>query len=140
VELGIGARLRRTLLVGAHASVFAAEGTSLTASGEVHRSLRITSITALATWFPVGDGPFVRFGAGPTSAVVRSEPFPGGPENRADTRGFTLTAGAGYALRIARRFDLTGAVDASGHSFWSADAAAPDTATLWAVRVGARWQ
>jgi hypothetical protein len=140
VDVGVGAQVSRTVLVGGHLAVFAAEATPGTASGDVHRSLRITSVAGVVTWFPFEHGPFVRAGAGPTSFVTRSEPYPGTPEARLSGMGVTVSGGVGYAVRVARRLDLTAAVDGSGHSFGSPEVGAPDTAMVWALRLGARWR
>jgi hypothetical protein len=139
LDVGIGGPIGRSLLLGAHLAVFAAEGTVGDTFGELHRSLRIASVAAVLTWFPVERGPFLRVGAGPTSFVARSEPFPGAPEAELNGTGFAVTGGVGYALRVARWLDLTASLDASGHSFGAPEPGAPDTATLWTFHLGTRW-
>ncbi len=104
-----GVALSRSLLVGFSGSAVAQTGKI--AGKDAH--LQINNYFAAVTWFPAEKGFFVRGGGGLSSILIDN----GTTSNR--TGGFGLLVGAGYALQVAGRHNITFTADHTRQSYGS---------------------
>jgi hypothetical protein len=91
--------------------------------------LQINNYFAALTWFPAEQGFFVRGGAGLSSILIDT----GVSSDRAN--GFGILVGAGYALPIARRHNITFTVDYSRQSY-SGSSTKPDSSQFAGAYLG----
>jgi len=91
--------------------------------------LQINNYFAALTWFPAEKGFFLRGGAGLSSMLIDT----GVSSNTA--RGFGILVGAGYALPVARRHNITFTVDYSRQSY-SGSSTKPDSSEFGAAYLG----
>jgi len=120
-----GIALSPSLLFGIGVSAVGQTGTFV--GKETH--LQINNYLATLTWFPVEQGFFVRGGLGPSSMLIED----GVSTVRAN--GFGALVGAGYAVPIARRHNVTFTVDHSRQSY-NGSATKPDSSQFTAVYLG----
>ena len=102
-----GVALSPNLLLGGSVSAVAQFGKI--AGNDTH--LQINNYLAALTWFPAEKGFFLRGGAGLSSMLIDT----GVSSNTAN--GFGILVGAGYALPVARRHNITFTVDYSRQSY-----------------------
>ena len=105
--INAGIAVSPSLLVGFSGSAVGMTGKILGNNAQV----QINNYLATLTWFPAEQGFFVRGGAGPSNILINN----GTTSNR--TNGFGLLVGAGYALPIAKRHNITFTVDYSRQSY-----------------------
>jgi len=91
--------------------------------------LQINNYFAALTWFPAEKGFFLRGGAGLSSMLINT----GVSSNTA--HGFGILVGAGYALPVARRHNITFTVDYSRQSY-SGSSTKPDSSEFGAAYLG----
>jgi len=91
--------------------------------------LQINNYFAALTWFPAEKGFFLRGGAGLSSMLIDT----GVSSNTA--HGFGILVGAGYALPVARRHNITFTVDYSRQSY-SGSSTKPDSSEFGAAYLG----
>jgi hypothetical protein len=104
-----GIALGPSLLVGFSGSLAGKTGKIAGNDAQV----QINNYFAAVTWFPAERGFFVRGGGGPSNIVVDT----GATSTR--TGGFGLLLGAGYALQIAGRHNITFTLDHTRQSYGS---------------------
>jgi len=120
-----GIALSPNLLVGFSGS--AVSQTGKLAGNNAH--LQINNYLAALTWFPAEKGFFVRGGAGLSSILIDT----GVSSDRAN--GFGILVGAGYALQVARRHNITFTVDYSRQSY-SGSSTKPDNSQFGGAYLG----
>ncbi len=120
-----GIALSPSLLVGFSGSSVAQFGKL--AGNDTH--LQINNYLAAVTWFPAEKGFFLRGGVGLANMLIDTSV-------RSDTaRGFGILVGAGYALPVARRHNITFTADYSRQSY-SGSSTKPDNSQFGAVYLG----
>ena len=120
-----GIALSPNLLLGGSVSAVAQFGKI--AGNDVQ--LQINNYLATLTWFPVEKGFFLRGGAGLSSMLIDT----GVSSNTA--HGFGILVGAGYALPVARRHNITFTVDYSRQSY-SGSSIKPESSQFGAAYLG----
>jgi hypothetical protein len=120
-----GVALSPDLLLGL--SVSAASQTGKIAGNDAH--LQINNYLAAVTWFPAGQGFFVRGGGGLSNILIDT----GAGSDVAS--GFGILVGAGYALRIAGSHNITFTVDYSRQSY-NGSTTKPDNSQFAAAYLG----
>jgi hypothetical protein len=131
----VGATLTPQLLLGLDIS-----GVSSGASeGSATATLTIVNYDGVLTFFPMGEGLFVRGGLGLSrlSFEVTGTAFDGG----VDYTGTNVTFGGGYAFWLGRTFNLTLNLDYSAQ-FWGDNdggTTGPKRSDFWALGLGFDW-
>ena len=120
-----GVTLTPNLLFGA--SVSAVGKTGKVGTNDAH--LQINNYLAAVTYFPFEQGLFVRGGVGLSNILIDT----GAVSNR--TSGTGILVGAGYALPVARRHNITFTADHSRQSY-SGSSTKPDSSQFTAVYLG----
>ena len=120
-----GVALSPNLLLGGSVSAVAQFGTI--AGNDVQ--LQINNYLATLTWFPAEKGFFLRGGAGLSNIFIDT----GVSKDRVN--GFGILVGAGYALPVARRHNITFTVDYSRQSY-GGSSTKPDSSEFGAVYLG----
>lgn len=135
LHAGGGATLSSRLLLGAELSLAGAEASAADpALGKITRSVSVTSLDAVVTFFPMGDGFLVRAGGGLSRLALRAD---GGVRLRETHLGPGVVGGAGYAFRAGKRFRVSLNLDVSRQ--WYRGAAAPSSSSLWELYAGLGW-
>jgi hypothetical protein len=128
----VGATLTPDLLLGFDITAVRSQFDS----GGSSTGVQVTNYDAVATWFPQGEGFFVRGGAGLTALTLNID-TPGG--SASDTvRGFNALAGVGYAFWLGQGFNLTVNADYSVQTYGSSTSD-PESSDFWALWVGFDW-
>ncbi len=112
--------------------LFGFSGSAVGMTGKVlgnDAQLQINNYFAALTWFPAEQGFFVRGGGGLSSFLIDTGPS----SDRA--RGFGILLGAGYALRVAGRHNITFTLDHSRQSY-SGSSTRPDSSQATAAYLG----
>ncbi len=120
-----GVALSPNLLVGGSVSSVAQFGKL--AGNDAH--LQINNYLATLTWFPVEKGFFLRGGAGLSNILIDT----GVSSNTA--YGIGILVGAGFALPVAGRHNITFTADYSRQSY-SGSSTKPDSSQFGAVYLG----
>ncbi len=120
-----GIALSSNLLLGGSVSAVAQGGTL--AGKDAH--LQINNFLAALTWFPAEKGFFLRGGAGLSSMLIDT----GVSSNTA--YGFGILVGAGFAIPVARRHNITFTVDYSRQSY-GGSSTRPDSSQFGAAYLG----
>ena len=120
-----GIALSPTLLFGFSGSAVAQTGKL--AGNDAH--LQINNYLAALTWFPAEKGFFVRGGAGLSNIFIDT----GVSSDRVN--GFGILVGAGYALPVARRHNITFTADYSRQSY-SGSSTKPDSSQFGSGYLG----
>lgn len=129
----IGATLSPTLLVGFDGSAMRSE----LDQGGIVTALQISQYDAVVTWFPQGEGLFLRGGAGISRMTLSADAGIYGSVSM-DTSGVNALAGVGYALWLGQAFNLTANLDYSIQSYGSSSNK-PESSNFWALWVGFDW-
>jgi len=112
--------------------LFGFSGSAVSQTGKLAGSdthLQINNYLATFTWFPVEKGFFLRGGAGLSNILVDTS-------NGNDVaRGFGILVGAGFAVPIATRHNITFTVDYSRQSY-NGSSTKPDSSQFGAVYLG----
>jgi len=87
--------------------------------GESTVGIQVNNYDAMLTWFPMGEGFFLRGGAGFASLVADTTGAVG--TARGSQGGVGVVAGLGYAFWLGRSFNLTLNLDLSGQSYGKSD-------------------
>ncbi len=137
----VGATLTPRLLLGFDLTAIETVGrTTTVCTGlycyDTESSVGIVSLAAVATWFPVERGFFLRGGAGLGS--YSDDVTVNGVQQTTTANGVGLIAGAGYAWWIGRTFNLTLGLDVLGQWYGKSDTA-PKRASGAAVLLGFDW-
>ena len=120
-----GVALSPTLLLGGSASAVAQFGKI--AGNDTH--LQINNYLATLTWFPVEKGFFLRGGAGLSNIFIDTG-------TTSDTvHGFGILVGAGFAIPVATRHNITFTVDYSRQTY-SGSSTKPDSSQFGAAYLG----
>ncbi|WP_242361317.1 hypothetical protein [Anaeromyxobacter sp. SG17] len=107
-----------------------ASGSGLTTSAQ------ITNYDAVATFFPMERGFFVRGGLGLSALSLA---YDDGFDDVTDTFGGTnILGGLGYAFWLGKQFNLTVNLDASKQFYGSSDTA-PEGSQFWMLYAGFDW-
>lgn len=110
----VGVTLTERLLLG-----FDITGVgSLVSQGDISTQTTIANYDAMATYFPMGEGLFVRGGVGLTRLTVDWKDSLGSGSD--SIGGFNGLVGAGYAFWLGQTFNLTVNLDYSAQSYGSA--------------------
>jgi len=120
-----GIALSPNLLVGFSGSLVA-QGGKL-AGNDAH--LQINNYLAALTWFPAEKGFFLRGGAGLSNILIDT----GASSDRSN--GFGILVGAGFAIPVARRHNITFTVDYSRQSY-GGSSTKPDSSQFGAAYLG----
>ena len=120
-----GIALSPNLLVGLSVSAVGQGGTL--AGKDAH--LQITNFLAAITWFPAEKGFFLRGGAGLSNILIDT----GASSDRSN--GFGILVGAGFAIPVARRHNITFTVDYSRQSY-GGSSTRPDSSQFGAAYLG----
>ena len=126
----IGATLTPNLLVGFDLTAIRSQYDDSGSS----TAIQVNNYDAVATWFPMGEGLFLRGGAG-LSKIVWSVDTPYGDASNSED-GFNVLVGGGYAFWLGQTFNLTLNVDYSTQSY-SSDVI--DSSNFWNLWVGFDW-
>ncbi len=112
--------------------LFGFSGSAVAQSGKIagnDTQLQINNYFAALTWFPAEKGFFVRGGAGLSNIFIDTG-------TSSDTvHGFGILVGAGYALPVARRHNITFTVDYSRQSY-SGSSTKPDNSQFAGAYLG----
>ena len=120
-----GVALSPNLLLGGSVSAVAQFGTI--AGNDTH--LQITNYLATLTWFPAEKGFFLRGGAGLSNILIDTG------VSSDHVNGLGILVGAGYALPVARRHNITFTVD-YGRQSYSSSSTKPDSSQFGAAYLG----
>ena len=120
-----GIALSPNLLFGFSGS--AVSRTGKLAGNDTH--LQINNYIAALTWFPVEKGFFLRGGVGLANILIDTSAA------RDTARGFGVLVGAGFALPVAGRHNITFTVDYSRQSY-NGSSTKPDSSQFGAVYLG----
>jgi opacity protein-like surface antigen len=132
VNFKLGLTLSPTLLIGYDTTGII----SMYSSGGASSTLQIVNYDAMATWFPQGEGLFLRGGAGLSKFTLTLDDAYGTATESAS--GFNVIAGVGYALWVGQSFNLTINLDYSLQSYGSS-ATEIDSSNFFAAWVGFDW-
>jgi hypothetical protein len=134
-NLGVGAILNPKLHLGFDLSVISQEGDGEVHGYDVEANFQINNYLAALTYFPTGEGLFIKAGAG--VSVITYE-ISGGPvsESRSDS-GTAILGGLGYAFWLGKTFNLCLNAEYSHQSY--DDEEAPDNSHFWNVYVSFYW-
>lgn len=119
--VNVGIALSPNFLFGFSGSLVAQTGRFV--NSDVH--LQINNYLAVLTWFPVEKGFFLRSGAGLANTMV----------DTGVSHGTGLLVGAGFALPVASRHNITFTVDHSRQSY-SGSSTKPDSSQFSAAYLG----
>jgi hypothetical protein len=120
-----GVALSPTLLLGGSASAVAQFGKI--AGNDTH--LQINNYLATLTWFPAEKGFFLRGGAGLSNIFIDTG-------TSSDTvHGFGVLVGAGFAIPVGLRHNITFTVDYSRQTY-SGSSTKPDSSQFGAAYLG----
>jgi hypothetical protein len=129
----VGATLSERLLVG-----FDLTGViSMISEGQSSSSIGIVNYDGVLTFFPQGEGFFLRGGVG-LSRLTDSWDDPVYGSGSDSWSGFNAMAGLGYAFWLGQRFNLTVNADYSVQSYGGGDTD-PDSSNFFALGVGFDW-
>jgi hypothetical protein len=132
VNFKIGATLSPQLLLGFDVSAVRSQ----LDEGGITTALQITNYDAMLTWFPQGEGFFLRGGAGITKMIFEADV--GGLSGSTDWSGFNALGGVGYAFWFGQAANLTINADYSVQSYGSSDTD-PEASNFFALWVGLDW-
>lgn len=125
----VGATLSPRLLVGFDLSTVR----SATDQYGVATAIQVTNYDAVATFFPMETGLFVRGGVGLSAFTYEETGF-----SDVTASGGNVLVGVGYAWWLGRTFNLTANLDFSAQSY-SGGSANVDSTRLWTLWVGFDW-
>jgi hypothetical protein len=128
-QLEAGVTLTPHLLLGGDLSLLRTNSDL----GAMAKAVTITNLDAMATWFPMEKGVFLRGGAGLSSFTREWTGLPTGRYN-----GGNLTVGAGYAFWLGPSFNLVLHADVS-KQWYGANAIALTNSSYTAFWLGAAW-
>jgi hypothetical protein len=139
-DLDIGASLTPKLLLGGELTVFVAAATYSTPFGDLSRSVGMSNLNAVLTFYPFERGLFLRGGAGIASISATAESFNvlGNKTKTTDSAsGGDIALGAGYAFWLGQRFNLSLNLDWSRQFFGRSENV--DGASFWRFGLGFGW-
>jgi hypothetical protein len=128
----VGATLSESLLVGFDITAVRSQYDN----GGFSTGVQVTNYDAVATWFPQGEGFFLRGGAG-ISVAMENVDTPISSSSVSAT-GFNALAGVGYAFWLGQGFNLTINADYSVQRYGSSTVD-PESSDFWALWVGFDW-
>jgi hypothetical protein len=134
-DLQVGATLTPKLLLGGELAYFGAVATYDTFAGTATRTLGITTINAVVTFYPFERGLFLRGGLGLASAGATVD-VPGVGKTSDSAGGGDVALGLGYAFWLGQRFNLSVNLDGSWQSYGSSEI---DGSAFWRLGVGFGW-
>lgn len=130
-QLELGATVSPQLLVGGELSALVSSADE----AGVESTLSVAQLLAVLTFFPNGQGFFLRGGAG--LAGIESTFDDGLVRVEDDASGLGLLGGVGYAFWLGHRFNLTLHADVN-HNIYS-ESSGPDSSTAVTGYLGFRW-
>jgi opacity protein-like surface antigen len=128
----VGATLSPTLLVGFDITAVRSQYDS----GSLSTGIQVNNYDAVATWFPQGQGFFLRGGVG-LSVLTENVDTPLF-STTSSVSGYNVIAGAGYAFWLGPTFNLTVNADYSFQSYGSSSMD-PESSRFWALWLGFDW-
>jgi hypothetical protein len=128
-QIEAGITLTPHLLLGGELSLLRTNSDT----GAMAKAVTITNLDAMATWFPMEKGVFLRGGGGLSSFTREWTGLPSGRYN-----GGNLTVGAGYAFWLGPSFNLVLHADVS-KQWYGANAIALTSSSYTAFWLGVAW-
>jgi hypothetical protein len=128
----VGLTLTPSLLLGLDVNALRTAGTFTGTS--IDAAYQISTYNAMATWFPVERGFFLRGGIGFSRLSLELTGF-----GTSSVSGWNVDVGTGYAFWLGKSFNLTLNLDYAFQSYGSSDVGAPDTSNYWALWLGFDW-
>jgi hypothetical protein len=135
LDVEIGATLGPRLLLGGRWTAFGAAAVHERPDGQETLALGIANLAAVTTFFPLERGPFLKAGAGLSRLATQRTPPRGGTETRSALGG-NVALGAGYALWLGERFNLSLNLDWSGQAYLGDEF---ERSSFWRVGLGFAW-
>lgn len=133
-NLGVGAILNPKLHLGFDLSLISQEGDGKVHGYDVEVDFQITNYLAALTYFPTGEGLFIKAGVG-VSTIGYEIGIPVS-ESRSDS-GTAMLAGLGYAFWLGKTFNLCLNAEYSHQSYSGEEA--PDNSHFWNVYLSFYW-
>lgn len=135
INFGVGAILNPKLHLGFDMSAIRQEGVDYGYYYDVKANFQINNYLAALTYFPTGEGLFIKAGTG--VSVIGYE-ISGGPvlESRSAS-GTALLAGLGYAFWLGKTFNLCLNAEYSYQDYY--DEEAPDSSHFWNAYLSFYW-
>ena len=136
LQFEVGATLRPDLLLGLDVRGVRAQGNGFTTTGIPFSdgALQVSEYLAMLTWFPTGQGFFLRGGLG-LAAITEDL----GSLGSNDTRGVGALACLGYAFWLGQHFNMTLNLDASAQAYGSSSTGAPESSRFVDAYLGFTW-
>jgi hypothetical protein len=128
----IGATITPELLAGFDVTAIRSQADQ----GGFTTALQITNYDAMVTWFPQGEGLFLRGGVGFTKLLFEASDDVSSMSS--DFSGYNVLVGAGYAFWLSQSFNLTLNADYSAQRYGSSDTD-PESSNFFHVWVGFDW-
>ena len=131
----VGATLTPNLLVGFDITALRAQASRTVMGADVSVAFQINNYDGMVTFFPTGEGFFIRGGLGLASFVTEID-TPIGSDSETVT-GFGIVFGGGYAFWLLKSFNLTLNADYSLQSYGEGDG--PDSSRFLNIYLGFDW-
>ncbi len=130
----MGATLTPKLLLGGDISAISSGADS----DGVTTSVAVVNLDAVATYFPMERGLFLRGGLGRSSVGYSVDAYGYGDADGTAT-GFNVMGGVGYAWWLGRQFNLTANLDFSRQWYGSSSELNIDDSQFWSLWLGCDW-
>jgi hypothetical protein len=140
-DFELGATLTPRLLLGGQLTYFGAAARYPDPSGMMAastRSLGLTNLNAVLTFFPWERGLFLRGGLGLASAATTTK-VPGVGQTSDSAGGGDVAVGIGYAFWLGKGFNLSGNLDWSAQGFGGGAKDKLESTSFWRLGVGLGW-
>lgn len=134
-DVEIGATVTPRLLLGGQLTMFGAGATWKRPLGEETRSLGISNLNAVATFFPFQRGLFLKTGLG-FSSIGTEHKVPRAEKETHKANGGNVALGAGYALWLGQRFNMSLNLDWSAQSYRGNEF---ERSSFWRAGLGFAW-
>lgn len=135
VNFGVGAILNPKLHLGFDISAIRQEGDGEVYGYDIEANTQITNYLAALTYFPTGEGLFIKAGAG--VSVIGYEMSGGLVEVSESYSGTAILGGLGYAFWLGKTFNLCLNAEYSHQTY--TDEEAPDNSHFWNVYLSFYW-
>jgi hypothetical protein len=132
INFKVGMTLTPTLLLGLDINGFQSSGT-ITGTA-LDATYTISTFNAMATWFPMERGLFLRGGLGLSNLSLEVTGY-----GSDDVSGWNLDVGGGYAFWLGKSFNLTLNLDYAAQGYSSSKVGAPTSSSYWALWLGFDW-
>jgi hypothetical protein len=132
INFKVGLTLTPTLLLGLDVNGFQSSGT-ITGTA-IDATYTISTFNAMATWFPMERGLFLRGGLGLSNLSLDVTGY-----GSDDVSGWNLDVGGGYAFWLGKSFNLTLNLDYAAQGYHSDKVGAPTSSSYWTLWLGFDW-